>query len=323
MAKNPMQRKAQNSFLLGMLITLLITGIIIAILVVQITKMTKEQQKIEAMQQGVYVVKKDIESGETITLDKLEEVEVSIKGIPKNAFKASVKNEQNKNTNDNKAISIGLPLNLTENSISKINLKKGTILTEDMIKELGETPNDLRKQEYNMIALLSQLQSEDYIDIRLRLPNGSDFIVVSNKKVTIPEIDGIESKDTISLQLTEDEILTLSCAIVENYKIEGSVLYASQYIEPGMQEAAKVTYVPNADIVNLINRDPNCVNEAKDAIYKRYKDSENIVRKPINNGLSTNAEQANENVTNKLEKELQKSREERQKYLESLGGGSN
>ena len=45
MAKNPMQKKAQNSFLLGMLITLVITGLIIGFLVVQLTKITKEQKE--------------------------------------------------------------------------------------------------------------------------------------------------------------------------------------------------------------------------------------------------------------------------------------
>ena len=41
MAINPMQRKAQNSFLLGILVTLLITGLIIGFLVLQLTKLTK------------------------------------------------------------------------------------------------------------------------------------------------------------------------------------------------------------------------------------------------------------------------------------------
>ena len=36
MATNPMQRKARNSFLLGMLVMLLISGIIIALLFIQL-----------------------------------------------------------------------------------------------------------------------------------------------------------------------------------------------------------------------------------------------------------------------------------------------
>ena len=46
MATNPMQRKARNSFLLGMLVMLLIAGAIIAFLIMQLMdKMKKEQEK--------------------------------------------------------------------------------------------------------------------------------------------------------------------------------------------------------------------------------------------------------------------------------------
>ena len=38
MAMNPMQKKARTSFLLGMLLTLIITGIIMAFLILQISK---------------------------------------------------------------------------------------------------------------------------------------------------------------------------------------------------------------------------------------------------------------------------------------------
>ena len=58
MAINPMQRKAQNSFLLGILVTLLITGIIIGLLVIQLTKMTKEQKAAEAAKKEIYVLRK-------------------------------------------------------------------------------------------------------------------------------------------------------------------------------------------------------------------------------------------------------------------------
>ena len=39
MAVNPMQRKARNSFLLGMIATLLITGAIIVLLFLQLKKL--------------------------------------------------------------------------------------------------------------------------------------------------------------------------------------------------------------------------------------------------------------------------------------------
>ena len=43
MAVNPMQRKARNSFLLGVLLTLLITGIVITLLFLQLKKMNDEK----------------------------------------------------------------------------------------------------------------------------------------------------------------------------------------------------------------------------------------------------------------------------------------
>ena len=42
MAMNPMQKKARTSFLLGMFLTLIITGIIIALLIMQLGKIKKE-----------------------------------------------------------------------------------------------------------------------------------------------------------------------------------------------------------------------------------------------------------------------------------------
>ena len=45
MAMNPMQRKANNSFLLGILITLLITGLIIAFLIYQVSQLNAELEE--------------------------------------------------------------------------------------------------------------------------------------------------------------------------------------------------------------------------------------------------------------------------------------
>ena len=78
MAMNPMQRKANNSFLLGMLITLLITGIIIALLIVQVSKLNKEIKSEESKKVKAYVISDTIKSGETISEDKLQLVETNL-----------------------------------------------------------------------------------------------------------------------------------------------------------------------------------------------------------------------------------------------------
>lgn len=316
MAKNPMQRKAQNSFLLGMLITLLITGIIIAILVVQLTNITKKQKAQEKATKTVYVVAQDIQSGESVTQDKLTSKVVDETTVPSNALTLEAL-EEKMNTYNEEGILVK-----KVDVVSKIALKEGTIITTDMIAESEEIAADLRKVEYNMIMLPSQLETDQYVDIRLKLPNGTDYIVVSHKKIAIPEVDGAPSLSSISLNLSETEILTMSCAIVECYKIEGSILYVNQYVEPGLQTAAKVTYIPDENTVKLIRRDPNCVVDAANAIITRYNnaDERNPIRNPIQSGLNNNSEDAMDNAIDKLKEELQKAQEERQKYLESLGG---
>ncbi len=316
MAKNPMQRKAQNSFLLGMLITLLITGLIIAFLILQLTKITKDQKKAEAVMKTVYVVSQDIESGEPITSDKLITKVVDGTTVPSNAMTTTQLDEKTNLLDEE-----GNLIKKVE-VISKIKLMQGTILTDEMLAEAGELAADLRKQEYNMFVIPSQLTTGQYVDVRLRLPNGKDYIVVSHKRITIPDYEGTQSINTVAINLNEVEILTLSCAIVESYKISGSLLYVNQYIEPGLQTAASTTYIPDDDTLNLINKDPNCVAEAKQALFQRNNDASNktAVRNPINNGLSENSEDATENAVNALKEELKRAQEERQKYLESLGG---
>ena len=60
MATNPMQRKARNSFLLGMILTLLITGIIIVLLFLQMKKLNDEKVAEEAAKVNVYAINQDV-----------------------------------------------------------------------------------------------------------------------------------------------------------------------------------------------------------------------------------------------------------------------
>ena len=78
MAMNPMQRKANNSFLLGILITLLITGIIIAFLIFQVSQLNKELEEKESHIVYGYAVITEIASGTEITADMVTAVELNM-----------------------------------------------------------------------------------------------------------------------------------------------------------------------------------------------------------------------------------------------------
>lgn len=300
MVMNPMQRKANNYLLIGVLVTLLITGSIIAILFMQLSKINKQIKAEEAKMKKVYVVSKDIKSGEVVPTSSLKQVLVTGDAVPNNIVDIT---------------------NITEETTAKIDLKVGTILATNMINEEGEgTSSDLRTQEYNMIQLPGQIKNDDFIDIRLRMPDGTDYIVASKKKVTIPTIDGVESLNTIKVNMTEEEILLMSNAIVEAYWAPGSILYTATYVEPGMQDRATPTYLPSDKVIQLMNADPNIVAVAKNELFTRYNNTASTIRGDITSILNNYAEDGLDNVQAGVEEEITKAREERQSYLDALNG---
>ena len=300
MATNPMQRKANNYLLIGVLVTLLITGSIIAILFIQLNKLNTKIKNQEANMKKVYVVSRDIKSGESISTSDLKTITVTKDAIPSNVADIA---------------------NITEETIAKIELKSGMILTSNMLDETNtQTTNDLRIQEYNTVELPTQIENDDYIDIRLRLPNGTDYIVVSKKKVEIPQINGTDSLKTIIINVAEKEILLMSNAIVESYLVPGSKLYVTKYTEPGMQESATPTYLPSSEVITLMNTDPNIVAVAKNELFTRYNNNSGVIRGNIVNSINANAAEGKANVESGVQEEITRAREQRQSYLDSLGG---
>ena len=300
MASNPMQRKSRNSFILGVLITVLIMGALAAVLLLKIKNMQDSENERLANLIKVYALKVDVKSGEQIDSSMLTQVETDKNAAPTDAITGA---------------------SLTETSVAKIDLTKGSILTSAVVAD-SENPitADLRLQEYNMLKLNSQIASDDFIDIRLRMPNGQDYIVVSKKKVEIPQISGIDSENTIWVKLTEDETLSMSNAIVEAYKLDGSVLYTAKYVEPGTQEKATPTYLPSAEVVNMITQNPNVVQEAKTAMYNRYQQFTST-RNSINSALGTvDADDAKSRVSSGTTSEVTNAQEQRKSYLDDLAG---
>ena len=171
-----------------------------------------------------------------------------------------------------------------------------------------------------MVILPSQIQSGDYIDIRLRLSNGVDYIVASKKSVEIPTINGVESANSIIVNMNETEIMVMSNAIIEAYIDQGSLLYATTYVEPGMQETVIPTYVPSGTVQNAINANPNIEQEAKNALFARYNQNAATRTNVIEGTLAQYAQDRVDNIEAGVQEQITKAKEERQSYLESLGG---
>lgn len=362
MATNPMQRKARNSFLLGMLTMLLLSGIIIAVLFMQLMNKTKKEK--EELQASVkaYVLNQDVSSGQVITTDMLTLQTVNKTLVPSNATSdiSFIENyalqdkegnnlytKYDKDNNqtlyirkDNKEYQVkkeeetdnyyieknnekehlelnSLPL------IAKVTMKKNTLITTELLsKSDNPVQNDVRKQEYNMLVLPMDLQEGDYIDVRIMLPSGQDYIVVAKKEVAIPEINGVPSENTIWMNLSEDEILHMSCAIIDAYQIRGSKIYATKYTEAGMQDAAIPTYPINESTSQLLRNDPNILQKAMTTIMSRYNNTNasELRNNYINPAITAQGDQAQSNIETNMQESTTNSRNDRKEYLDSLSG---
>lgn len=406
MASNPMQRKARNSFLLGIILTLIITGVVIAFLFLQLKKVKDEQAAEAALMVNVYTLTQDVKSGQVLTEDMFSLQTVNKNTIPSNATSVSAvidswflqtkdgqmvnrdseglylptsdsiieiysENGQYYKLENGEKVTVSLrtdpysdddglyisdsnstdtitrvyeePLTGSyyvyklENSgntttrtkvylelnnvpvVAKVNMNANTVITPELVVQSDEVvTDDVRREQYNSIILPMDLMTDDYIDIRLMLPNGQNFIVISKTSVEVPtNADGSYVEDTIILNLREDEILALSSAIVEAYGIQGARLYANKYADPGLQNAATPTYTPNYEVTQLINSDPNIVAVAQEELAARYAQSDlrnNFIQSTINE------EEAYEsNVQAGLEQDSATMQETRKEYLDSLG----
>ena len=119
--------------------------------------------------------------------------------------------------------------------------------------------------------------------------------------------------DTITMNLAEDETISMSAAIVEAYKINGSKIYVTKYTDPGIQEKSTETFIPTQEIAELINSDPNIVTTAREALKARYTTGLKNVN-AVKNGLERN----DENVKTKTDESIQTTQQNRKQYLESL-----
>ena len=412
MASNPMQRKSRNSFLLGVIITLLIAGVIIALLFLQLKQKTEELNAEINAKVKVYTLTQDVKSGQVLTQDMFALKSIHKDSIPSNATALSSVIDtwflQTKDGTMVKTDSEGLYLDqpdsileVTEENgekykyagdektavssrdeivqddegayiidtsnttdkitrvyqeqltdqyyiykldtssmttgnnkkrvkeylelqnvpvLAKVAMNKNTVMTANLVVQSNEVvTDDTREQEYNMVVLPVDLMTDDYIDIRLMTPSGQDFIVVSKAKVTIPvNADGSYIADTMKVNLREDEILSMSSAIVEAYGLSGSKLYATKYVEAGMQEPSSPTYTPNAAVTAQIENNPNIVERAKEELKSRYSDAAKKTRNDYLQSIINNSEDYSSNIQDKADDDITKQNTARQKYLESL-----
>ncbi|MFD1130684.1 SAF domain-containing protein [Paenibacillus sp. PDC88] len=200
------------------------------------------QMQLEEETIAVEVAADDYEAGDILHESDLVTINVPKRAVPENVMHA----------------------NDIVGKYTKINLKKNTPITDSMLYEDGITPDDLRNQEFRLIELPSKLEKDEFVDVRVKFPTGQDYIVLSKKKVKDL------ANGTIWYEMDEQEILTMSSAIVDAY-INDATIYALTYVDPHMQNEAAITYPANEKVLDLIDSDPNIIDVATTELERRYR----------------------------------------------------
>lgn len=136
--------------------------------------------------------------------------------------------------------------------VATISIDAGTPVLTEMVS--AQLASDYHERECSFIWLNTNLEDNDFVDVRILFPNGEDYIVAAKKSIKEVNI----AANNVFLWLTEDEIQLLDAAIVDA-NLHNARIYVTKYIKPEVQKASVVTYAPNTSVLSVIRNDPNIV----------------------------------------------------------------
>lgn len=183
----------------------IIITIVLAMRTVNSYKEGTNKEYIAKYTTDVVMLNKDVVQGETITDDMLTTARVHNKSVPADLAGYSA---------------VG--------KIAKYNIPANTPLINSMFGENAVT-KDERIQEVNSVMLPTGLTEGEYIDIKIKMASGLEYVVIPQIKVE--KIYGT----TIWLYLDEEELYLLNSAIVDTYLNDGVTLYGVRYVDPTTQ----------------------------------------------------------------------------------------
>ena len=150
----------------------------------------------------------------------------------------------------------------------KIAVNPGTPIMQNMAMD-EELVDSMRDRDIILDRLTVGLEVGDYIDVRMTMPYGDDYVVLSHKRIY-----GI-SEGSIKLHLTELEWNIYQGALIDYFlnKEYGCTIYGDRYIEPGIQQEAVNFYAVPTNIAALLQKNPNIVDKEEAASLNEWRQS--------------------------------------------------
>ena len=259
----------------------------------------------------VWTVKADVFAGKEIKADDLIKQTIPVSSINENYI---------------------LDQNQLVGKYYKVALKPGTSLTTDVVMadDLADTIYE-RDMTFGYIPL--GLKEGDYVDVRIVLPKGEEFIVIEHKRVE----DVVTDTNTVKVILTEAELARWTSALKDKamYGKSGLGLYITKYVEPGLHDDTVPYYPVRKDMESVVTLNPNitnkkeCINAGiRDEIEKMLAAAEadqlhsgdlTAGVQEEANGISSSKDMYFENIQNKQLEDMNSSTEKNQSGVINAG----
>ena len=186
-----------------------------------------------------------------------------------NVWTVSVATEAGQEIREDQLVQQAVPAStITENHILdkqklignyyKVNMQPGTSFTKDLlITEAWDTITYERDLTFAFLPL--GLKVGDYVDIRIVLPFGQEFVVIQHERVQ----QLVETSNTIKLLLDEAQIALWTSAMKDKalYGDMGVSLYVTKYVEPGITDEAVAFYPVRKEMESTVTLNVNIPNK--------------------------------------------------------------
>ena len=134
----------------------------------------------------------------------------------------------------------------------KVDIMPGTILSSDMLMEEKSETDKIYSREITLTSIPVSTLVGDYIDIRMILPNGEEYVVLSHEQIKRLY------DTTITLHVSEEENAILNSVFADLGSYNAYVLvYATKYLEPGKDTDTVAFYPVQHEMENYILYNPN------------------------------------------------------------------
>lgn len=222
MMLGPMKKRVITASIVAFIIPTIILGVVFTLY--SISKKEEIEELNTRVAEGyTYAFSGDFPVGHIVKSNDIKVIEVKQQSIPIDSYYITKENAEGIDLTARKADYVGRKL--------RVAAPDTTMITDSLFyDEEGTLDKDIRLKEFNMISLPSDLNVGDYIDIRITYPTAEDYIVISGKEVV--KIGSTTDSNAVFLELSEEEIIRMSSAIVESF-VESSIqLYAVKIVEP-------------------------------------------------------------------------------------------